>query len=179
MSRLDAIFSGSRAKPLIAAQRDIFEAELCPDEFARVGAKRRASAGAKEVIASTFRGTTPLERRRMTVQAYAATIDDRHQMRKELRRRFSLGKNRCRTCNHPKRGVPKKTWVRRKHIMHGESLLRAKEPDRFRFCDCKERIEERWHRPKLSSQCMVCHSVKQSALVPLRSCGHRVLCELC
>ena len=177
--RLTAIYSGTRAEPLIAAQQGIFLAELCPDELARAGVKRRASARAKQIITTTFRGTSPLERRRMTAQAYAATVDDRHRMRRELRRRFSLGKNRCSTCNRPKRGVPKKTWIRREHIVHGENLLRAKEPDRFRHCDCRERIEERWHKPKLSSQCMACQSVKKSALVPLRNCGHRVLCELC
>lgn len=178
-ARLRAIYSGESAKPLIEAQERIYAAELHADEFHREEARQCASKNAKSVLSGMFQEATPLERRRMMQQTYKATLSGRQHMRKELRRRFSLGKNTCQTCNLPKRGVPRKTWVRAPHLKHGEKILRQKEPGRFRYCDCKERIEELWHDPKISSRCMACQSVKLSSLVPLLNCGHRVLCELC
>ena len=46
--RLNAIYSGVRARPLVAAQQGVFKAELCPDEFERDKAKRCGSPCQKD-----------------------------------------------------------------------------------------------------------------------------------
>jgi hypothetical protein len=178
---LRSIHAGTHAKPLIRAQNQIIAAQLHTDEFSKKAVISEASEHHRSTLKTTLsqRGISSVHRRRLLQQTLRATKEDFRSMLVEKERRSQLGHHKCRTCERVKRGCPHKTWVRADHLIKAEMKLMEQYPKRFNYCDCKSRLEEKWHVIQQHSKGKGCLNTKRSSIMPLLNCGHRVYCEGC